>query len=122
MNNFGLMPVLCSTASTARSAMPARAKTAPRDTAPTVLLARIPAGEGVLRRAAPAIPLVFVIKASRIMWRPGTIRPPRCRPWTSTLSNLTAVPASSTQNAERALFHAAIKPSHRSAPNNGGSR
>src|SRR5450755_1256788 len=65
MNNLGLMPVLCSITSAARSASPANAKTAPRDTAPMVLLANTPASEGVLCATASAISLVLLIKASR---------------------------------------------------------
>src|ERR1700731_718657 len=67
MNSFGLMPVLCSMISAARSAMPARANTAPRDTAPMVLFASTPAREGVLCSAAFAMSLVPLISASRIM-------------------------------------------------------
>ena len=77
MNSRGLTPVLCSITSAARSAMPASANTAPRDTAPMVLLASTPAMDGVLCSTARAMSLVLLMSASRIMWMPGTISPPQ---------------------------------------------
>src|SRR6185437_13509976 len=50
-------------------------------------------------RAALAMSLVLFINASRIIWMPGVMRPPRCWPPASTLSTFTAVPASTTHNA-----------------------
>ena len=122
MNSRGLVPVACVTASAARSAMPAIANTAPRDIAPIVLFASTPAIDGVLCSMALAISPVLVRRASRIMWIPGAIKPPMCCPLASTLSTLTAVPASTTQSAERAIVHAPITASQRSAPSRLGSR
>ena len=49
------------------------------------------------------------------------IRPPRCRPLRSTVSSVTAVPASTTQTAPGARLCAASMATHRSTPRRRGS-